>query len=124
VKRSRKAALPVLALLVSMVAGCAIPLKSPPAISYDDDAQPAVQLADPPKPVEIVEVQNCCRFPDSSSHCMKPSRRWNPVIHANAWRRPTLPPACSRPAMATSMPFRSIRLRQGRSIRSTPRRGR
>jgi hypothetical protein len=28
-------------------------LKPPPPISYDDDAQPAVQLADPPKPVEV-----------------------------------------------------------------------
>ena len=51
-----KAALPVLLLSVSALAGCAIPLKPPPQISYDDDAQPAVQLADPPKPVEVVEI--------------------------------------------------------------------
>src|SRR6185437_13992223 len=34
--------------------GCTIPLK-PPDISYDD-AAPAVLAADPPKPVEIVEL--------------------------------------------------------------------
>jgi hypothetical protein len=56
VKQSRKAALPALLLSVSVVAGCTIPLKQPPEISYDDDAQPAVLLADPPKPIEIVEV--------------------------------------------------------------------
>src|SRR5277367_86117 len=52
----RKVAWPVVVLSASMVAGCAVPLKSPPEISYDDDAQPAVQLADPPKSVEIVEI--------------------------------------------------------------------
>ena len=55
-KQSRKAALPALLLSVSVVADCTIPLKQPPEISYDDDAQPAVQLADPPKPIEIVEM--------------------------------------------------------------------
>ena len=48
-KPSRKAALPVLLLSVSTLAGCTIPLKPPPQISYDDEAQPAVQLADPAK---------------------------------------------------------------------------
>ena len=42
-----KAALPILVLSVSMLAGCAIPLKAPPEISYDDEAQPAIQLAGP-----------------------------------------------------------------------------
>ncbi len=46
-----KAALPALLLSVSALAGCTIPLKPPPQISYDDEAQPAVQLGDPPKPV-------------------------------------------------------------------------
>jgi type IV secretion system protein TrbG len=63
VKQSRKAALPALALSASMVAGCTIPLKPPPAISYDNDAQPAVQLADPPKPVEIVEMPKLLPLP-------------------------------------------------------------
>jgi hypothetical protein len=63
VKQSRNAALPALALSVSVIAGCTIPLKSPPQISYDDDAQPAVQLADPPKPVEIVEVPKLLPLP-------------------------------------------------------------
>ncbi len=62
-KQSRNAALPGLLLSVSMVAGCTIPLKPPPAISYDDDAQPAVQLADPPKPVEIVEMPKLLPLP-------------------------------------------------------------
>jgi P-type conjugative transfer protein TrbG len=63
VRQSRKAALAALLLSVSMVAGCTIPLKSPPQISYDDDAQPAVQLADPPKSVEIVEVPKLLPLP-------------------------------------------------------------
>ena len=62
-KQSRKAGLPVLFLSVSMVAGCTIPLRPPPQISYDDDAQPAVQLADPPKPVEIVEIPKLLPLP-------------------------------------------------------------
>ena len=65
-KQSHKAALPALALSVSMVAGCTIPLKSPPQISYDDDAQPAVQLADPPRPVEIVEMPKLLPLPAAS----------------------------------------------------------
>jgi len=63
VKRSGKAALPALLLSVSMGAGCTIPLKPPPAISYDDDAQPAVQVADPPKSVEIVEMPKLLPLP-------------------------------------------------------------
>jgi type IV secretion system protein VirB9 len=46
-----------------MVVGCTIPLKPPPEISYDDGAQPAVQLADPPKPVEIVELPKLLPLP-------------------------------------------------------------
>ena len=46
-----RAALPMLLLSAVTLAGCTIPPKSPPEISYDD-AEPAVQLADPPKPVE------------------------------------------------------------------------
>jgi type IV secretion system protein VirB9 len=61
-KPSRQAALPGLLLSVSMVAGCTIPLRPPPEISYDD-AQPAVQLADPPKPVEIVEMPKLLPLP-------------------------------------------------------------
>jgi type IV secretion system protein TrbG len=50
-----KAKMSVLLLSASTLAGCAIPLKPPPQISYDD-AQLAVQETDPPKPVEVVEV--------------------------------------------------------------------
>jgi P-type conjugative transfer protein TrbG len=50
-----KAAMSVLLLSASTLAGCAIPLRPPPQISYDD-AQLAVQETDPPKPVEVVEV--------------------------------------------------------------------
>jgi P-type conjugative transfer protein TrbG len=47
----------VSALLVSVVAlaGCAS-LQKPPEISYDDEAQPAAQLADPPKSVTVVQM--------------------------------------------------------------------
>jgi type IV secretion system protein VirB9 len=55
-KPSRKAALPVLLLSVSTLGCCTIPLRPPPQISYDEEAQPAVLVADPPKPVEIVEI--------------------------------------------------------------------
>ena len=58
----RKTALPVLLLSVSALAGCAVPLKPPPQISYDD-AEPAVQLADPPKPVEVVELPKLLPLP-------------------------------------------------------------
>ena len=57
------AALPALLLSVSTLAGCAIPLKPPPQISYDDAAEPAVQLGDPPKPVEIVELPKLLPLP-------------------------------------------------------------
>jgi type IV secretion system protein TrbG len=59
----RKAALPVLLLSASTLAGCAIPLKPPPQTSYDDEAQPAVQLGDPPKPVEVVEIPKLLPLP-------------------------------------------------------------
>ena len=55
-KPSRKAALPVLLLSVSTLGCCTIPLRPPPQISYDEEAQPAVLVADPPRPVEIVEI--------------------------------------------------------------------
>jgi type IV secretion system protein TrbG len=58
----RKTALPVLLVSVCALAGCAVPLKPPPAISYDD-AEPAVQLADPPKPVEVVELPKLLPLP-------------------------------------------------------------
>jgi type IV secretion system protein TrbG len=55
-KPSRKAALSVLLLSVSTLGCCTIPLRPPPQISYDEEAQPAVLIADPPRPVEIVEI--------------------------------------------------------------------
>jgi type IV secretion system protein VirB9 len=55
--------LPVLLLSASMLVGCTIPLKPPPQISYDDEPQPAIQLADPPKPVEIVETPKLLPLP-------------------------------------------------------------
>jgi len=57
-----RAALPMLLLSAATLAGCTIPPKSPPEISYDD-AEPAVQLADPPKPVEVVEVPKLLPLP-------------------------------------------------------------
>src|ERR1700716_783696 len=58
-----RATLPVLLLSVSTLAGCTIPLKPPPEISYDDEAKPAVQLADSPKPVEVVEIPKLLPLP-------------------------------------------------------------
>ena len=50
----RKAALPIILLATTALAGCATTQK-PPEISYDD-AAPAVQAADPPAPVTVVEL--------------------------------------------------------------------
>jgi P-type conjugative transfer protein TrbG len=58
-----RATLPTLLLSVSTLAGCTIPLKLPPQISYDDPAEPAVQLGDLPKPVEIVELPKLLPLP-------------------------------------------------------------
>ena len=58
-----KATLPVLLISVSTFTGCTIPLKLPPAISYDDAAQPAGLETDPPKPVEVVEVPKLLPLP-------------------------------------------------------------
>ena len=51
---ARKASLTALLLSASALAGCATFAK-PPEISYDD-AAPAVQTADPPAPVTVVEI--------------------------------------------------------------------
>ena len=58
-----RAAWPVLLLFVSTFTGCTIALKPPPEISYDDTAQPAGLEADPPKPVEAVEVPKLLPLP-------------------------------------------------------------
>lgn len=50
----RKAALPLLLLATTVLAGCATTQK-PPEISYDD-AAPTVQAVDPPAPVTVVEL--------------------------------------------------------------------
>lgn len=42
-------------LLATVLAGCTAPPRRPPAITYDD-AIPAVPMAEPPRPVELVEV--------------------------------------------------------------------
>ena len=60
--RNSKVTMSALLLSVSPLAGCTIPLKPPPAISYDD-AQPAVQETDPPKPVEVVELPKLLPLP-------------------------------------------------------------
>ena len=60
--RNSKVAMSALLLSVSPLAGCTIPLKPPPEISYDD-AQPAVQETDPPKPVEVVELPKLLPLP-------------------------------------------------------------
>ncbi|ASG20234.1 P-type conjugative transfer protein TrbG [Nitrospirillum viridazoti] len=49
-----RSALPLLLACTSVLAGCATAQK-PPDISYDD-AMPAVQTADPPAPVRVVEL--------------------------------------------------------------------
>ena len=50
-----KSALALLLMSASVVAGCSH-LQKPPEISLDDSSEPAVLLADPPAPVEVVEL--------------------------------------------------------------------
>ena len=59
------------------------------------------------------KCRNCCRFPASSSRCMRHSRSRSLAIPASASKRPMPRPACSRPATATSTPCRSIRSAAG-----------
>jgi type IV secretion system protein VirB9 len=47
-------ALPFLLLGTAALAGCST--YKPPQISYDDTSHPAVLLADPPKPVDVIQV--------------------------------------------------------------------
>jgi type IV secretion system protein TrbG len=104
----RKTALPVLLFSVSALAGCAVPLKPPPQISYDD-AEPAVLSADPPKPVEVVELPKLLPLPGQ----LKP-------LHEARSKPESGDP---REAMATSMRCKSIRSHPGRSIRFMRRQG-
>ena len=50
-----KSALTLLLMSASLAAGCSH-LQKPPEIALDDPAEPAVLLADPPAPVEVVEL--------------------------------------------------------------------
>ena len=57
----RASAIPVLLVGVSMLGGCAQKF-IPPDISYDD-MTPAVQIGDPPAPVEVVELPKLLPLP-------------------------------------------------------------
>jgi type IV secretion system protein VirB9 len=50
-----KSALALLLMSASVLAGCSH-LQKPPEIALDDPAEPAVILADPPAPVQVVEL--------------------------------------------------------------------
>src|SRR5258707_1149783 len=56
----RSQSLPFVLLMSTALTGCAT--FKPPLISYDDE-QPAVLQADPPKPVDVVEVANLLPLP-------------------------------------------------------------
>lgn len=51
----RRSAVPLLLLSASTLAGCATTQAKPPAISFDN-AIPAVQATEPPRPVEVVTI--------------------------------------------------------------------
>ena len=77
----RKSALPLLLLCTAALAGCATTHR-PPEISYDD-AAPATLRADPPAPVQVVELPKPLPLPGQ----MKPveeSRR-SPESFRVAW---------------------------------------
>ena len=68
----RKGALAVLLLATSALAGCAT-TNPPPEISYDN-AAPAVQTADPPAPVTVVEIPRPLPLPGQMQR-VEPTRR-------------------------------------------------
>ncbi len=53
---------PYLIMCALSLAGCAVNAWKPPQISYDE-LEPAVLEADPPKPVEVVEVPKLLPLP-------------------------------------------------------------
>ena len=93
-----------LVLATLLLAGLLSPPRAtwkPPEIPYDDTPRRAVLAADPPKPVQVVEIPKLLPLPGQ----LKPvpdgkTPRPNPPIHARASIRPTMPRACSPPAPA------------------------
>ena len=117
----RARSLSFMMLMSTALTGC-VAFK-PPQISYDDE-QPAVLQADPPKPVQVVELPKPLPLPGqlkplpgarSSPEPRDPRQR---VDLANA------APGSSRAAAATSTPCRCFRLPTAPSTRSMPHRGR
>ena len=72
-----KSALALLLMSASMLAGCSH-LQKPPEIALDDPAEPAVLLADPPAPVEVVELPKPLPLPGQ----LKPLPRGKPTPEA------------------------------------------
>lgn len=68
----RAGALPIMLLASTALAGCAH-TTPPPEISYDN-AAPAVQAADPPAPVQVVEIPRPLPLPGQLQR-VEPSRR-------------------------------------------------
>ena len=120
----RKSASALLLMSASVLAGCSI-RSSRRRFRYDDDAEPAVQLADPPAPVEVVELPKLLPLPGQ----LKPLHGGK--SHAGAGRsaaaRQPGQCRCPRPADPQWLHQRRSGLSVSpvvRSIRSIPRRAR
>src|SRR6266481_3236738 len=87
-----KSALTLLLMSASMLAGCSH-LQKPPEIALDDPAEPAVLLADPPAPVEVVELPKPLPLPGQlkplarGKHTPEPADPAARVHQANAAAR-------------------------------------
>jgi len=76
-------------LLATVLAGCAAPPRRPPVIAYDN-AVPAVPVAEPPRPVELVEVPTLLPLPGQLKPApvtVEPSDPASRVALANAAAR-------------------------------------
>ena len=90
-----KSALALLLMSASVLAGCSH-LQKPPEIALDDPAEPAVLLADPPAPVQVVELPTPLPLPGQ----LKPLPGGKPTPEA-ADPAPTRQPGqCRRPRPA------------------------
>ena len=94
----RSRSLAFMLLMSTALTGCAT--FKPPLIGYDDE-QPAVLQADPPKPVQVVELPKPLPLPGQLKPLPGADRRPSRAIRASAWTSRTRPPGCSRAAAAT-----------------------
>jgi len=114
----RSQSLPFVLLMSTALTGCAT--FKPPLISYDDE-QPAVLQADPPKPVQVVELPKPLPLPGQLKPL--PGGRSAPEPR-DPRQRVDLANAAARAAPVMSMPCRCFHSPREPSTRSMPRQDR